>query len=130
MSNSIRTARRPILVWFISAFYIVAGLGTLGFCQLAFMGSVLPPGYLLAVAATALLTIVAAVALLFARRQAFPLFALALAAALVMYAWPFFQPREFPGSVAGRIVSAIVGLALMVAVLMYTGSLKNKGVLK
>jgi hypothetical protein len=130
MINGIRTAKRPVLVWFISAFYIVVGIGSLGFCELAFMAAGLPPGYVLSIAATALLTIVGGVALLFVRRQAFHLFTLALISSLVMYVWPLVHPSEFPAMTPGRMVSTVAGLGLMVAVLIYLQSLGRRGILK
>ena len=130
MSASIQMGGRPVLVWFFSMFYIVVALGTLAFCQMAFTATSLPPGYVFSIAATALLTLVAAVSLLFLRRQAFYLFVLALAVSLVMYAWPFINRGEFPGPWYDRMVSAVVGFGLMIAVVLYCRTLKNEGVLK
>ena len=130
MSASTQVGRRPVLVWFFSMFYIVAALGTLAFCQMAFTTTSLPPGYVLSIAATALLTLVAAVAFLFLRRQAFHLFVLALAASLVMYAWPFVNRGEFPGPWYARMVSTVAGFGLMIAVVLYCRTLRNAGVLK
>jgi hypothetical protein len=121
--------KRPILVWFISSFLIVVGVGSLAFCYVATAVTGLPTAYLAIVAATAFLTLPAAVALLLLRRQAFQLFSLALLASLIMYAWPFVEPAEFPLT-SGRLVSTVVGLSLMTAVLLYSRSLKNRGVLK
>ena len=130
MSGTIPIARRPVLVWFFSMFYIVVALGTLAFCQMAFTATSLPPGYVLSIAITALLTLVAAVALLFLRRQALHLFLLALAVSLVMYAWPFVDRGEFPGPAYDRMVSTVVGLGLMITVVLYCRTLKDSGVLK
>lgn len=130
MSVSIQTGRRPVLLWFFSMFYIIVALGTLVFCQMAFTATSLPPGYVLSIAATALLTLVAAVALLFLRRQAFHLFLLALVASIVMYTWPFIHYGEFAGGWYDRMVSAVIGFGLMIAVVLYCRTLKNSGVLK
>jgi hypothetical protein len=130
MSDGVRTSKRPALVWFISAFYIMVGLGSLAFCDIAFMAANLPSGYLLVLGVTAALTLFAAVALLLLRRQAFHLFALALLASVIMYAWPFWQPGGFPGMTSGRILSTVVGLSLMIAVLLYSRKLKNVGILR
>jgi hypothetical protein len=124
-----QTSRRPILVWFISTFLIVVGVGSLAFCYIASAVTGLPTGYLAIVAAASFLTVPAAIALLLLRRQAFPLFSLALLASLIMYAWPFIEPAAFPRN-SQRILSSVAGLSLMVAVLFYSRSLKNRGILK
>ena len=123
-------AKPPVLLLLIAAFYVVAGLAGLAFCAISFTAAELPPGYILAVAVTALLTLVAAIAFLFVRRQAFHLFGLALAASLIMYAWPFVDRSEFQGPWYNRMVSAVVGFGLMIAVVLYCRTLKDSGVLK
>ena len=130
MSDGIPTSNRTVLVRLISMFYIVAALGTLAFCDLAFAASSLPPAYLMTIAATALLTLMAAVALVLLRRQAFPLFTLALIASLMMYAWPYFQPAIFGAPTFGRVASTLIGTGLMIAVLLYSRSLRQRGLLK
>ncbi len=122
--------RRPVMVWFFSMFYIVIALGTLAYSQVAFIASNLPPGHVLSIAITGLLTLAAAAALLFLRRQAFHLFILALAASLFMYGWPFVHPDELPGPAYDRMVTAVVSIGLLVAVVLYCRTLKNSGVLK
>jgi len=130
MSDGIPGSKRALVARLISSFYIFAAVGTLAFCEIAFATSSLPPAYLVTVAATALLTLMAAVALVLLRRQAFLLFTLALIASLVMYAWPYLQPAAFAPLTSGRVASTVIGVGLMIAVCAYSRSLKQKGVLR
>lgn len=130
MTDEVAASKRAALARLISVFYIVAALGALAFCDLAFAASSLPPAYLVTVAATALLTLAAGVALALLRCQAFPLFALALIASLMMYAWPYFQPATFGVPTFGRLTSTVIGVGLMISIFLYTRSLRQKGVLR
>ena len=58
------------------------------------------------------------------------MFALALVAAVIVYAWPFVKSDEFPAHTSGRLLSAVIGLGLMISVLFYSRKLTKAGVLK
>jgi nitrate reductase gamma subunit len=139
--NEIAQAKRPKMVWVISAWYILsvsvmmishltilAGLVPVRDEQRSYFESLTVLDHLITFLCGSL-TLAAAVSLFFLRRLAVKLFAISLALSIAFSLFLTLR-RELFGAVGGSgLFGAIIGWLIMGAVCLYAWGLEKKGIL-